>query len=107
LKSKYQNIVSAAAAAETAISLCLQEKAGTITSCNTTALVGITGGITQPKFTGSGTAAMLITAGAAITATSTAEAGTKTFINTPTVPAGGTQIVWTQTGNCLAAKYCK
>jgi type IV pilus assembly protein PilA len=105
-KAKYQNITSAAASIETAISLCFQENAGVAASCDTIAEVGITA-IDQPSFV-DGAAPLSITAAtAAVTATSTLEAGAKTYLNTPTMAAGGTSIVWTQTGTCLAANYCK
>ena len=106
-KAKFQNITSAAASIETAISLCFQENAGVAASCDTIGEVGITA-IDQPSFVDAGAGPLAISAAtAAVTATSTAEAGAKSYINTPTMAAGGTSIVWTQTGSCLGANYCK
>lgn len=41
-----------------------------------------------------------------ITTAGTTEAGGYTSVLTPTQPGAGT-IVWTQSGTCLAAKFCK
>ncbi len=102
-KAKFQDIVTSAAAVEKAISVCLQENAGVATACDTAAEVGIT--ITNSK---EATTALAITATtAAVTATAGAPAGGYTYVNTPTLATGATQIVWDQTGTCLAAKVCK
>jgi type IV pilus assembly protein PilA len=104
-KARFQDIVSSAASLQTSISLCLSENSGDVTLCDTAAKVGITTINNSKEATG---AALAITAGtAAITATAGAAAGGYTYVNTPTVPAGGTQVLWTQTGTCLAAKLCK
>jgi type IV pilus assembly protein PilA len=49
---------------------------------------------------------MTVAAGV-ITMTGTAAAGGKTFILTPALNAAGSAIVWTQSGDCKAANYCK
>jgi type IV pilus assembly protein PilA len=103
-KARFQDIVSAAESVRTSISLCLSENAGSVALCDTTAKVGLTA-ITNSKEAATALAITPVTA--AITATGNAASGGYTYINTPTVPAGGTQIVWTQTGSCLAAKACK
>lgn len=103
-RSKFQDIVNAAAPVEKAISLCLNENGGDATLCDTAAKVGITT-ITNSKE--ASTALAITAATAAVTATANAGAGGYTYINTPTLAAGSTQIVWTQTGTCLAAKACK
>ena len=105
-RSKFQDIVSAAAAVETAISLCLNENGGDATLCDTAAKVGIAT-ITNSK---EATTALAITAAtAAVTATAGTPAGGYTYIRTPTLAAGATSVVWTQTGTCAAstAKACK
>ncbi len=107
-KSKYQDIVSAAAAIETAISLCMSENAGLAASCNNATSLGIT--ISNSKFTqGTGGVNLAISAAAAVTATSDTAVGGRTYINTPTLATGATQVVWTQTGTCLTTKpeFCK
>ncbi|MDW5418392.1 pilin [Iodobacter sp. CM08] len=103
-KAKFQDIVSAAESVRTSISLCLSENGGDATLCDTATKVGLTA-ITNSKEAATALAITAVTA--AITATGNAGSGGYTYINTPTVPAGGTQIVWTQTGTCLAAKACK
>lgn len=103
-KSRFQDIISAAAAVETAVSMCMDENAGTATLCDTAAKVGITA-ITNSKEAAVALAIEQNTA--AVTATANAASGGYTYINTPTLAAGATQIVWTQTGSCLAAKVCK
>ena len=100
-KSKFQDIVSAAAAVETAVSLCLQENAGVLASCDSDTEVGLTS-ITNSKY--ASTALAITTLTAAVTATANAEAGGYTYVNTPSVPAGQTQVVWTQSGTCEEAK---
>ncbi|MFZ6047436.1 prepilin-type N-terminal cleavage/methylation domain-containing protein [Pseudomonas sp. CR3202] len=103
-KSKFQDIVSAAASAETAISVCLTENAGDATACDTIAEVGITTLVNSKEAT---TALAITGTTAAVTATAGAPAGGYTYINTPSLAAGATQVTWTQSGTCLAAKVCK
>ncbi|RJG11951.1 prepilin-type N-terminal cleavage/methylation domain-containing protein [Pseudomonas cavernicola] len=103
-KAKFQDIVSAAASAETAISVCLTENAGVVTSCDTIAEVGITTLVNSKE---AATALAITGTTAAVTATASAAAGGYTYVNTPTLAAGATQVVWTQSGDCLAAKVCK
>ena len=103
-KAKFQDVVSAAAAVETAISVCMSENAGDATACDTIGEIGITA-ITNSKEASTALAVTATTA--AVTATASAAAGGYTYINTPTLTAGNTQVVWTQSGTCLAAKVCK
>ncbi|MFZ6047437.1 prepilin-type N-terminal cleavage/methylation domain-containing protein [Pseudomonas sp. CR3202] len=103
-KSKFQDIVSAAASVETAISVCLTENAGDATACDTIAELGITTLVNSKEAT---TALAVTGTTAAVTATAGAPAGGYTYINTPSLAAGATQVVWTQSGTCLAAKVCK
>ena len=104
-KSRFQDIVSSAAAVETAISLCMNENAGVATLCDTAAKVGITTLTNSKEATG---AALAITATtAAVTATAGAGAGGYTYQRTPVLGAGATAITWTQAGTCLAANACK
>ena len=102
-KSKFQDIVSAAESVKTSISLCLVENNGVATACDTATELGVT--IKNSPYAET---AIAITADtAAITATASAEAGGKTYINTPTLAVGDTTVTWTQSGTCLAAKFCK
>jgi len=104
-KAKFQDIVSAASAVETAVSLCLVENAGVAASCDTIAEVGIS--VISPVTPAYIATALALTATtAAVTATASAAAGSYTYINTPSLAAGATQVVWTQTGSCEGAKVC-
>lgn len=102
-KSKYADILSTVAAVETAVSMCFQENAGVATACDTATEVGVT----LPTSQYATAAVGITTTTAAVTTTATAEAGGYTYINTPSLSAGDAVITWTQTGTCLAAKYCK
>ena len=103
-KTKYQDIVSAAASVEKAISICMQTNAGDATACDTSGEVGITT-INNSKYSAAGPLAITATT-AAVTATADVAVGSFTYINTPTLAAGATQILWAQTGTCLAAGFC-
>ena len=102
-KAKFQDIVSSAAAVETAISVCMNENNGVATECDTAAKLGIT--IKDSK---EAATAVAVTEGtAAVTATANAAAGEYTYINTPSYEQGDTTITWEQSGSCLDAKVCK
>ena len=102
-KAKFQDIVSSAAAVETAISVCMNENAGVATACDTIAELGITT-LTNSK---EATTALAVTANtAAVTATAGAPAGGYTYVRTPSLAAGASAVTWTQSGTCLAAKAC-
>ena len=106
-KAKFQDIVSAAAAVENSISLCMNENNGVATECDTAAELGITI-VNAKEATGAGSAALAIAAtSAAVTATGSTAIGGYTYVNTPTLTPGETQVVWTQSGTCEAAKVCK
>ncbi len=99
-KAKFQDGVSAVAAVEKSIAICLQTNEMTFTSCDTEAEINQTLP-TDAQMTYAG-AVTITEATAAVNFT--ADDGT-TYINTPT--DGGGVIVWTQTGNCLASGFCK
>ena len=104
-RAKFQDIVSAAAPIETAISLCLNENGGDAAQCDTATKLGIT--ITNSKEAAT-TGALAVTATtAAVTATGNAASGGYTYIRTPSLAAGATAVVWTQTGTCKDNKACK
>jgi type IV pilus assembly protein PilA len=99
-KAKYQDGVSAVAAVEKSISICLQSNNLDPALCDTAAEIGATLPTdAQMKYAG----AVTITADTAAV-NFTGDDGT-TYINTPT--NGGGVIEWTQTGTCLANAYCK
>jgi len=105
-KAKFQDIVSSAAALETAISVCLSENGGDATLCDTGAKVGITTITNSKEAAAAGPLAITATT-AAVTATADTGAGGFTYIRTPVLAAGVSAITWTQTGTCLDAKVCK
>jgi type IV pilus assembly protein PilA len=102
-KAKFQDIVSAAAAVETAISVCMNENNGDASACDTATKLNIT--IKDSKETSVPLAVTAATA--AVTATANAAAGGYTYTRTPTYTAGDTTITWTQTGTCKDAGLCK
>jgi type IV pilus assembly protein PilA len=102
-KAKFQDIVSSAAAIETAISLCMNENNGDTASCDTEAKLGIT--IKNSK---EAATPLAITAStAAVTATANTAAGGYTYVRTPSYTAGETVITWAQSGTCKDAGVCK
>jgi type IV pilus assembly protein PilA len=104
-KAKFQDIVSAAAAVETAISVCMNENNGDAAACDTATELGIT--IKDSKETAAAGPIAVTASTAAVTATANAAAGGYTYTRTPTYTAGDTTITWTQSGTCLAAGLCK
>jgi type IV pilus assembly protein PilA len=107
-KAKFQDIVSSAAALETAISLCVNENSGITANCDTAAKLGIITIKNSKETMGAGGVALAVTAStAAVTATADTAVGGYTYIRTPSMNSGDTVITWIQTGTCLAAKVCK
>jgi type IV pilus assembly protein PilA len=106
-KAKFQDIVSSAAAVETAIGLCLNENGGDATKCDDATKLGLTIKDSKEAGPAGGTALAVTVTTAAVTATAGTPAGAYTYVRTPTMAAGDSAITWTQTGTCLAAKVCK
>jgi len=104
-KSRMANVTSAIASVKTAISLCLQENAGTLASCDSAAEVGVT----LPPATAdlAGVTITLVTA--EIVATGTAAAGGYVYAVAPTAPAAGDSVVtWAATAaDTCPANICK
>ncbi len=97
-RAKWQENVVAIESVKMAIADCLQQNAGSLTSCDTAAEIGITT-LPTPKFAG----AVTITATtAAINMTGTAEVGSYSLTATPTV--NETNISWAWSGTCTKAK---
>jgi len=102
-KAKFSDILATVKSVETAVSMCMQENAGTAASCDTATEIGVT----LPgagKYAG---AVTLTASTAAVNITATAAAGSYTYINTPTLASGAALITWTQSGTCEAAGFCK
>ncbi len=101
-KARFSEVVSMADSYKQAVALCYQDSDPTLATCN----AGSNGIPAAAAATNSLAAGMTVNAGV-ISMTGTTAAGGKTFILTPQVNAAGSAITWTQTGNCLAANYCK
>ena len=108
-KAKFQDIVSSAAAIETAVSMCLQENAGAAASCNTAALIG-TALTPSKELTAAGwVLSTAASGGVTLTGIGLPSVGDATYINTGVSTAGTSQMVWTQTGTCFTdtPQMCK
>jgi len=97
-RAKWQENVVAIESVKMAIADCLQQNAGSLTSCDTAAEIGITT-LPTPKFAG---AVTITTTTAAINMTGTAEVGSYTLTASPTV--NETNISWAWSGTCTKAK---
>ncbi len=103
-KAKFADVIGTTSAVKTAISVCLQENAGALTSCDTVGELGIN----LPPTSTNVASVTLTGTTAVITATATATAGAQTYILTPSVATGDTVITWAVSGTCLTAnpKVC-
>ena len=97
-RSKWQDNVVAMEPIKLAIAQCLQENAGTLTSCDSSTEVGITT-MPTPRY---GDQLTITTDTAAINVTGTEEVGGYTLIATPTV--NETNVSWAWSGTCTKAK---
>ena len=103
-KAKFSDTLHSIKSLRTAISMCMHENAGDAASCDTAGEIGTDLPTDlQMKYAGQVT---ITATTAAINVTADAAAGGYTYINTPTIPANSPIIIWTQTGTCLAAKFC-
>jgi len=98
-KAKFQDVVSSAAAIETAVSMCLQENAGVGTLCDSASEVGLTA-LTQSKEAGAWTLAGTAST-VTLSATANAGAGSRTYENVGSSAAGASQMTWNQIGTCV------
>lgn len=101
-KAKFSEVLSAGDAYKTAVTICIQNNGGIagVANCDAGAE-----GIPAVDANGQYVDSMTVTDGV-ITVTGTTEAGGYTSVLTPTAPGAG-QIIWTQSGTCLAAGYCQ
>ncbi len=100
-KAKFSEVITMSDGYKTAVGICSQENAGVLTSCD----AGAAGIPAAPAATPA--VASVTVVDGVITATATAAAGAFTSILTPALNAAGSAIIWTQSGTCLAANYCK
>ena len=98
-KAKFADVIGSIAAVKTAISVCMQENAGSAAACDTATKLGI---ILPAGNTNLATVALTGTT-AVITATATTAAGGSTYVLTPSMATGATTITWAISGTCSAS----
>ena len=101
-KARFAEVLSIGESYKLAVGLCYQDQDPTLAACD----AGSSGIPAAAAATDALAAGMTVVNGV-ITMTGTAAAGGYTSVLTPLVNAQGTAIVWTQSGTCLAANYCK
>ena len=101
-KARFSEVMSIAESYKLAVGLCYQDQDPTLAACN----AGTNGIPAAAAATNTLAAGMTVAAGV-ITMTGTTAAGGYTSVLTPAVNAAGSAIIWTQSGTCLAANYCK
>ena len=100
-KARFAEVLSVSAGYQTAVSLCSQENAGTLTSCD----AGSSGIPAAPAATTS--VASLTVVDGVVTATGTTVAGGYTSVMSPALNAAASALIWTQSGTCLTKNFCK
>jgi prepilin-type N-terminal cleavage/methylation domain-containing protein len=100
-KARFSEILSVADSYKQAVALCFADL-GTLTGCNHN-----TNGIPDAAAATNSLAAGMTVANGVITMTGTTAAGGYTSVLTPALNAAGSALLWTQSGTCLAAGYCK
>ncbi|MEA9976078.1 MULTISPECIES: prepilin-type N-terminal cleavage/methylation domain-containing protein [unclassified Pseudomonas] len=96
IKARYAEVVSMAAAYQTAVALCAQET-NTLAGCN-----DATNNIPATQVTPNVASVSVTNGKITITPTNTTVA-TATFILIPTLVAGSAAMTWTQSGACLSS----
>ena len=99
-KAHFAEVVSMSGAYETAVADCFNSLT-TLTGCDAGSN-GVPAAPTATSNVSSGTVASGV-----ITMTGTTQAGGYSSILTPVLNTQGTAIVWTQSGTCLGANFCK
>jgi prepilin-type N-terminal cleavage/methylation domain-containing protein len=100
-KARFAEVSSITSGYQTAVSLCAQENAFVLTSCD----AGTSGIPAAPAATNN--VASITVVDGVVTATATTVAGGYTSVLTPAANAAGSALIWTQSGTCLGANYCK
>ena len=98
-RAKFQDVVHTAHAQKAAAELCYLTT-GAFTDCDS----GSNGVPGSATFSGTNVAAVSVTDGV-ITATSSSDLGSKTFILTPT-PGSNNVVCWASSGSCTSAALC-
>lgn len=98
-KARFSEVLSVGDAYKTAVAMCMADT-GDKTACN----AGSNG---IPAVTTTSSIASMTVTGGTISMTATDAAGAKTSVLTPALNGPGSAVIWTQSGTCLAAGYCK
>ena len=101
-KARFAEVLSIADSYKLTVGLCQSDQDPTLAACD----AGSNGIPAAAAATEELAAGMTVVDGV-ITMTGTAIAGGYTSVLTPTVNAANSAIIWTQSGTCLAANYCK
>ena len=99
-KTRFSEVLTMSEAYKTTVALCYANT-GALATCSN----GAEGIQAAPAATAN--VASLTTAAGVITGTGTAPAGGYTSVLTPAENAAKSAIIWTQSGTCLAAGFCK
>ena len=102
-KARFAEVMSISDSYKTAVASCLDENAGDLSVCDAG---GTTGGVPAAAGATTSLASMSVT-DSVITMTATAAAGGYTSILTPAYNTASTALIWTQTGTCSGANFCK
>ena len=100
-KARFAEVMTMSESYKTAVAVCYAEQSGVLTNCN----AGSNGIPVAPAATAN--VASVAEAAGVVTATGTTATGGKISILTPVANTAGSAIVWTQSGDCLTAGYCK
>jgi type IV pilus assembly protein PilA len=100
-KAKFSEVISMSDSYKTAVSVCSQENNNVLTTCD----AGAAGIPATPAATAN--VASIAVEDGVITATGTDASGGYTSVLTPAPNAAGSALIWTQSGTCLGANYCK
>jgi len=101
-KARFAEVMSIAESYKLAVGLCYQDQDPTLAACDAGSN-GIPAAATATNTLAGG----MTVANGIITMTGTNAAGGYTSVLTPAVNAEGSAIIWTQSGTCLAANFCK
>jgi type IV pilus assembly protein PilA len=100
-KARFSEVMSVSDAYKLTVGLCGQDQDPTFAICD----AGSNGIQAAPAATTK--IASLTVVDGVITGTGTAIAGGYTSVLTPTFNAANSAVIWTQSGTCLAANFCK
>jgi type IV pilus assembly protein PilA len=100
-KARFAEVMSISDSYKTAVASCADENAGNFTVCDEG-----TNGVPAAAGATNSLASMSVAAGV-ITMTATPAAGGYTSVLSPAYNSQSTAVIWTQSGTCSAANFCK